>query len=102
MGRRTTITATQLAWLKENKDLLTDKTLAKEIGCCVDTLRRILMREGLAHYEAAKYVVAESRRQEMWERPCMGCKTTKPRPKWRFFCNLCNKRRRSGDFDAQY
>jgi len=100
MGRRIRLSATQLNWLANNKDRLTDQDMADEIGCCVDTLRRILMREGLAHYGAAKYVVAESRRQEKWARPCLICKTTKPRPKWQYVCNRCKKRQRTGDLDA--
>ena len=100
MAQRIHISNTQRDWLRKNKDKLTDQELAIHIGCCVDTLRRILMREGLAHYEAAKYVVAESFRQEKWTRPCVVCDSDKPRPKWQYVCDRCKKRQLTGDLDA--
>ena len=48
---------------------------------CVDTLKRILVREGLRDFEGAKYVVARKVTVAMWERPCMDCKSTELRPK---------------------
>jgi TorA maturation chaperone TorD len=100
MGKRIEITKKQRAWLKRNKTNLTDQELADHIGCCIDTLRRILMREGLAHYDAAKYVVAESRRQRKWCRPCLVCGTKEERPLWQYVCARCKKRQRTGDIDA--
>jgi hypothetical protein len=100
MGRRIELTRAQLKWLTDNADYLTEQDLADHVGCCIDTLRRILMREGIRFYDNAKYVVAESRRQKRWARPCLICKTKEPRPKWQYVCNRCKKRQRTGDLDA--
>lgn len=66
-------------------------SMSVHMSVCVDTLKRILQREGLAEFEGAKYVVALSRvnRPDMWNRPCMKCKDDAPRPKWQYFCDKC-------------
>lgn len=62
--------------------------ISRYLGVNVDTLKRILVREGLStSITAAKYVAAEE--VQMWTRPCMGCKSTAPRPKNLYFCDDC-------------
>lgn len=67
------------------------RQMAKEAGCCVDTLKRILNREGIAVFSAAKYQTSKRERQATWVRPCLSCGSKKPRPKWQFVCNACKE-----------
>jgi len=67
------------------------KQMASEVGCCVDTLKRILNREGIAIFPAAKYQTSKRQRQQVWERPCLSCGSKKPRPKWQYICNKCKE-----------
>jgi hypothetical protein len=75
-------------------------SMALHMSVCVDTLKRILQREGLAEFEGAKYVVSLSRtnKPETWRRPCMSCKDDKPRPKWQYLCAKC----RNGEAETEY
>lgn len=97
MPRKILITDERMAWLRENHDTQPFSTLAKEIGCCVDTLKRILMREGLAEFDGAKYAVRRDHAEAKWTRPCIGCKCSRPRPKQHYFCKKCRSRAGYGD-----
>lgn len=67
--------------------------VAKLFDCCVDTAKRILMREGLRYFEGAKYVIAREQTSfQIWTRPCMVCGCTKSRPKWQYRCDSCSER----------
>lgn len=70
------------------------RAMAKEFDCCTDTLKRILVREGLAEFDGAKYAISPLHKShaEMWRRPCMRCKDDTPRPKWQYFCDACKSR----------
>ena len=82
---------------KNERDLLrhmldqgyTYRSMAARFGVCTDTIKRILMREGICEFEGAKYAVAPSKSEKIWERPCINCRTTKPRPKWQYICDPC-------------
>tara|TARA_Y100001970_G_scaffold145912_1_gene179143 strand:+ start:18387 stop:18707 length:321 start_codon:yes stop_codon:yes gene_type:complete len=95
MGKPVKVTKSDLAYLakalKQNKPYT---EMARHLGICVDTVKRILHREGLAEFDGAKYVVALSsdKHMKMWERPCMKCKCTKPRPKWQYICTKCKEK----------
>jgi hypothetical protein len=78
-----------LVWLRLNHNDFTHKELADKANCCVDTMKRLLHREGLQIFEGAKYVAINENPLKMWERPCLRCKCTKPRPKNQFICNPC-------------
>ncbi len=67
--------------------------MARHLGVCVDTVKRILQRESLKDFDGAKYVVALSSENfvKMWNRPCMKCKDDKTRPKWQYICNKCKE-----------
>jgi len=92
MGKPVKITDADLKYLanalQENKPYT---EMARHLDICVDTVKRILQREGLAEFEGAKYVIALSseKHQKMWSRPCMKCKDARPRPKWQYICNKC-------------
>ncbi len=94
MGKPVEVTKDVLDYLTkavETKKPYTE--MAQHLGFCVDTVKRILHREGLVEFEGAKYVIALSseKHTKTWNRPCMRCKCTKPRPKWQYFCNKCKE-----------
>lgn len=92
MPRRTRVTNADLAWLRKNHLKKNFQQMADHIGCCVDTLKRILVREGIQQVYGAKYQEARTK-EELWTRPCMSCGDTKPRPKNWYFCLSCRKKR---------
>ena len=67
--------------------------MAQTLSVCTDTLKRILMREGLAFFSGAKFVVAQSTtvKRPLWNRPCTVCGCTRPRPKFQFRCASCHE-----------
>tara|TARA_B100001939_G_scaffold299427_1_gene274846 strand:+ start:1499 stop:1792 length:294 start_codon:yes stop_codon:yes gene_type:complete len=67
------------------------KEMAAQVPCCVDTLKRILNREGIAIFPAAKYQTSKRQRQQTWERACLSCGSKKPRPRWQYICNKCKE-----------
>lgn len=91
MPKTVTVTDESLCWLRKNHSTLPYSELASRVGCCVDTLKRILVREGLQDFDGAKYQVKRDEPSKMWTRPCMTCKDTKPRPKNYFFCLDCRR-----------
>jgi hypothetical protein len=97
MPRKVLIADEDMDWLRQNHDSLPFTLLASRVGCCVDTLKRILMREGLAEFEGAKYAVRRDHAEAKWTRPCMSCKCARPRPKNHYFCARCRRRAGYGD-----
>lgn len=94
MGKPVNVTKKDIEYLADalkNKRPYTE--MARRLGVCVDTVKRILQREGLKDFDGAKYVVALSSENNvvMWRRPCMKCKDDKPRPKWQYICNKCKE-----------
>ena len=73
MPRVVEITDDNMTWLTEHHAQVTLTEAARRLDVCVDTLKRILVREGLRDFEGAKYVVARKVTLAMWERPCMDC-----------------------------
>lgn len=83
-----------MSWLEQNHDRVSYHVAAKRIGCCVDTLKRILMREGLQDFDGAKYQVGRREdKTKMWERPCIACGSKESRPKLWYFCTPCRSER---------
>lgn len=83
----------QLDWIADNHGLLAYAEMARTVGVCVDTLKRIMVREGIAGFEGAKFTPPPPA-PEMWDRPCIRCKTKERRPKGFYLCSPC--RRASG------
>lgn len=78
---------------KALKDKKPYTEMAVKMNVCVDTLKRILQREGLAEFDAAKYAVSPSFDEvQTWSRPCMRCRDDSPRPKWQYICDKCTER----------
>lgn len=92
MPKRIILTEEQEDWLIENCDRLSYADQARHIGCCVDTLKRLLMRRDLVFFEGAKFATSTSSQLETWNRPCNNCGCTKTRPKWQFVCDHCRSK----------
>ena len=69
------------------------REMAKQLSVCTDTLKRILVREGLAEFEGAKYACKPGHKNfsSSWQKPCLKCRDDSPRPKGQFICNDCKK-----------
>lgn len=91
MPRVVRVSDTDMDWLRDNHDAHSYSDMAQRIGCCVDTLKRILVREGLQEFDGAKYQVCRDFEEAQWTRPCMSCGCKKTRPKNWFFCRPCRK-----------
>lgn len=89
MPRKIVISDSMVSWLHREHNNFTHQQLAERIGCCVDTMKRILMREGLQYFEGAKYVTVKENTLKMWTRPCMRCGCEKLRPKNKYICSTC-------------
>jgi hypothetical protein len=50
MPRIVSVSDADLDWLRSNHDAHSYSDMAQRIGCCVDTLKRILVREGLQEF----------------------------------------------------
>lgn len=81
-----------VAWLRANHATHTYVEQAARIGCCVDTLKRILVRLDLRQFDGAKYQVRRSAEVPMWTRPCIRCGSTERRPKNHYLCSSCRKK----------
>lgn len=94
MGARVKVSKTELRWLKRaTKRNVPYTIMAARIGCHTDTLKRILMRHGLASFSSAKYQVSRTAldKRNRWRRPCLRCKCTRPRPRFQYICNACTR-----------
>lgn len=89
MPRKIALTEEQVAWLTRHHNRRTFEDQARRIGCCVDTLKRILVRLGLREFDGAKYAMRA--RQQVWIRPCMNCGCAKPRPRLQYICDTCTQ-----------
>lgn len=86
MPKTTDLTPEHIEWLRVSQE----ETLvaqAERIGVCVDTLKRILVREGIRQFEGAKFVAPL--KVNNWTRPCLICRKSVKRPKWQFICDKC-------------
>lgn len=79
MPRKVLLTEAKLQWLAESFGQHPMAHLAKELGCCVDTLNRTLVRQGLARFDGVKFALRREHDTKYWQRPCMRCKCTIPR-----------------------
>ena len=90
MPKRVPVSPEARAWLQEAVARnVSIGAIADHLGCCVDTAKRILVRQGLAQFSGAKYVVSRTSEEATWTRPCMKCRSIKPRAKWQYFCTPC-------------
>ena len=92
MPKKSNVTSADIEWLRSNHDNLPYTTMARQLDVCVDTLKRILAREGIRYFDAAKYEPAPKLALQMWDRPCTECRAKERRPKWQYFCTRCQRR----------
>jgi hypothetical protein len=78
-----------LEWMLHND--YSYRAMARRFDISSDTLKRILIREGLAEFDGAKYAIVsqEIENLDLWERPCIKCKSSDPRPRWQYVCDNC-------------
>jgi transposase-like protein len=91
--KRRTLTPEERQYVLDSLDRISYVEMARTLGMSTDTLKRILHRERIREFDAAKFVAAEDIEYIMWERPCMDCKDTTPRPKWIYYCEACSLKR---------
>ena len=96
MGNRFTLTPEKADWLKANYAKHTNAKLARELGCCVDTVKRAVMRLELDYFPGAKY--QHRVRPKTWRRPCMICGSTEEREINQYRCNDCHEREQSSEY----
>lgn len=90
MPRRVAISDDQVAWLRQaKKSGLSYAEMAAHIGCCEDTLKRILVRNDIATFSSEKYN-ATAIVIKTWTRPCNRCGDDTPRPRFQFTCDDCH------------
>jgi molybdopterin/thiamine biosynthesis adenylyltransferase len=97
MPRVAAVEPSQLDWLRANHQDYTFTEIASRLGVCVDTAKRILVRQGLREFEGSKYVLAQRRHIHTWDRPCLDCRKPEPRPKNWYYCRSCRSRRGFSD-----
>lgn len=100
MPKRVNLSEEQIEWLKANCYDLSYVALAKHIGCCTDTLKRILVRLDLKHFHGAKYAVEGGPKSKTWNRPCTNCGCDKTRPKWQFRCSSCHEKEETWNYTS--
>lgn len=89
MPKRVPVTDEQYEWLESNHDKVSYDRMAAYVGCCVDTIKRILVRQGLQEFDGAKYVLPRGHDEQMWTRPCICCRDERPRQKGYYMCLGC-------------
>ena len=89
MPRKISIPDDTIRWLHENHHHASYRDMADRVGCCIDTLKRILVREGLQEFQSPKYAPTPKHLIQVWSRPCMNCGSTVPRPKNHYMCPSC-------------
>lgn len=100
MPRRVSVTEEHLDYLRSAvaSGSISYPEMARRIGVCTDTCKRILHKHGIVEFTGAKYVVSRPIKVDTWTRPCMGCRSTEPRPRNHYFCSDC---RRSRGYDGE-
>lgn len=89
MPKRVIISKDNYHWLHAHHARTSYADMARKLKVNIDTLKRILVREGLREFDGAKYAVARETFVELWKRPCMRCKSREQRPKNMYFCKKC-------------
>jgi len=92
LPRTVEISAADRDWLRKNHTTQSYDAMARRLGCCTDTLKRILVRMELQEFDGAKYQVRREAVVKTWTRPCMKCGSEKKRPKNHYFCDPCRRR----------
>lgn len=90
MPKTIKVTEADVEYLREAYEADTPfTTMAQRLDCCVDTLKRILVRHDIAEFGAAKYVVARQSSSDSWDRKCISCGSRERRPRGLYMCTAC-------------
>jgi IS30 family transposase len=68
---------------------VTYREMARRLGVNEDTLKRSLHKNDIVTFEGAKYQTSRRSDVQLWERPCIRCGDTTPRPKNQYICTSC-------------
>lgn len=90
MSRKVQLSRDDLSWLKSNHSSHSHADIAERLGVCVDTAKRILMREHLQYFPGAKYQTKP--KPKTWTRECIVCGDANPRTKYQYKCDACTER----------
>lgn len=102
MPKRISINPADLEWLRNNYSLHPMTVSAARLGICVDTLKRLLVREGLRNFKGAKYIQRpRPTPKDKWTRPCICCGCTDSRPRLQYKCDPCTSQT-SAHHDASF
>lgn len=63
--------------------------MARRLGINEDTLKRSLHRNEIVQFDGAKYQNSRRNDTTKWTRPCLRCRSAKPRPKNQYICDRC-------------
>lgn len=99
MPKKIMLTDEQLSWLRANYRKTSITKIAKRLGVCTDTAKRIMVRYDLAQFPGAKYVKPISTSVANWNRPCLDCGCTKTRPRQWYYCRPCRNRRGYSNYE---
>lgn len=98
MSKQTYVSEEQLAWLRAAVAAnVTRRAMARYLGCCEDTARRILHRNGILEFDGAKFYSPPP--TIMWNRPCSNCGSTTTRPKNQYRCDDCTSSTSDSPYD---
>lgn len=95
MPKQITVTNDDLNYLRQavSEGKTSYPEMAKRIGVCTDTCKRILHKNNIVEFTGAKYTVSRASVTETWTRPCICCKSQETRPKNQYMCSSCRKQR---------
>ena len=92
MGRPIELKKRELNWLRRNHRRVSYTEQAKRIGVSVDTLKRLLVKHGIAEFDGAKYARPPYEDEARWTRPCIKCGSTEDRPRAYYMCSSCRSK----------
>jgi len=92
MGRPIELKKRELNWLRRNHDRVPYTEQARRIGVSVDTLKRILVKNGIAEFDGAKYARPPFEDAPRWDRPCIKCGSTEDRLRAYYLCTSCRSK----------
>lgn len=79
----------EIRWLRDAHGRgATQIEMADRIGVCVDTVKRMLVRHGIASFDGAKYL-AVSTAPRTHTKPCLKCGDRTRRPTEYRLCDRC-------------
>lgn len=99
MPKRVPLSHDDIEWLRENHESMSFTAMAQRLGCCTDSLKRILVRQGLRDFDGAKYQLNRNATQSYWTRPCISCGDPERRPRNWYFCRDCRRKNDIGTDD---